>query len=172
MSLKNMKKQIRRETFETNSSSTHAICITKSNVDMENLPNHVTFSHGEFGWENAEYDDLWHKASYLYQAICSCYDGDKRKEVIDNLTEMLGNHNICCDFEPGDNVGYIDHGDDTFDFVKSVLIDSDRLLSYLFCNSFVVTGNDNSDGYYSTMYTDYDELKPEFNNYEVYEKGN
>jgi len=40
-----MKRQIRRGTFETNSSSTHAICITKSDVDKANLPNYVEFEH-------------------------------------------------------------------------------------------------------------------------------
>lgn len=95
-----MKRQIRRGTFETNSSSTHAICITKSNADMENLPSHVTFTRGEFGWENAEYSDLWSKASYLYESICACYSGDERKEAIDNLIKILGKYNINCDFEP------------------------------------------------------------------------
>ena len=45
-----MKRQIRRGCFETNSSSTHAICITKADVNKEDLPSHVTFTHGEFGW--------------------------------------------------------------------------------------------------------------------------
>ena len=49
-----MKRQIRRGCFETNSSSTHAICITKTDVNKEGLPSHVTFTHGEFGWENVE----------------------------------------------------------------------------------------------------------------------
>ena len=54
-----MKRQIRRCCFETNSSSTHAICITKADVNKEDLPSNVTFTHGEFGWENDEYSDLW-----------------------------------------------------------------------------------------------------------------
>ena len=33
-----MKRQIRRGCFETNSSSTHAICIAKAGVDKESLP--------------------------------------------------------------------------------------------------------------------------------------
>jgi hypothetical protein len=186
-----MKRQIRRSVFETNSSSTHAICITKEDVDISNLPNHVTFTHGEFGWENDEYSDLYSKASYLYQAICDCYFDDKagKEEVIDKITKMLCDYGISCDFEPdmdkeyGD--GYIDHGNETIDFVKAVLEDSDRLLRYLFGNSFVVTGNDNGYGYSDRMYVfEGDEvtkwgtfprhggLKPEFDSYEIYEKGN
>lgn len=51
-------------------------------------------------------------------------------------------------------------------------MDDDKLLRYLFGDSFIVTGNDNSDGYDDMMYTDYGELKSEFDNYEIYEKGN
>lgn len=184
-----MKRQIRRGCFETNSSSTHAICIAKTDVNKEDLPSHVTFTHGEFGWENDEYSDLWSKASYLYQAICSCYEGDEKAEVINKITETLGEYSVSCDFEPdkdkewGD--GYIDHGYETIDFVKAVLEDSDKLLRYLFGDSFVVTGNDNSDDYSDRMYvnegeeatkwgtyTNYGGLKPEFDNFEIYEKGN
>ena len=50
-----MKRQIRRGVFETNSSSTHAICIAKGDY---NLSKHIDFTIGEFGWENNEYDDL------------------------------------------------------------------------------------------------------------------
>ena len=62
-----MKRKIRRGTFETNSSSTHAICITKSDVKKCDLSKNVTFTHGEFGWEVEEYYGLWEKASYLYR---------------------------------------------------------------------------------------------------------
>lgn len=183
-----MRRQIRNGVFETNSSSTHAICITKANVNKRDLPNHATFVHGEFGWENEEYSDLWSKASYLYQAICCCYDGDERQEKLDNIVELLGKYNISCDFEPDkDDIwsGYIDHGYGTVDFVDAVLKDGDKLLRYLFGDSMVITGNDNSKGYSDRMYvnegeevtkwgtyTRYGGLKPEFDDYEIYEKGN
>lgn len=185
-----MKRQIRRGTFETNSSSTHAICITKSDVNKSSLPNYVEFEHGEFGWEVAEYHGLHSKASYLYQAICSCcYGDDDRKEnMLNRISKVLYEHGITCTFEPdtsewGD--GYIDHGSETIDFVEAVLNDEDKLLRYLFGDSFVVTGNDNGDGFRDRMYvnegeevtrwgtyTNYGGLKPEFDNYEIYEKWN
>jgi hypothetical protein len=185
-----MKRQIRKSVFETNSSSTHAICITKSDVDKTNLPNYVEFEHGEFGWEVTEYHGLHSKASYLYQAICSCYyeDDDKKEKMLDEISETLSKYGITCTFEPdtsewGD--GYIDHGSETIDFVKAVLSDEDKLLRYLFGDSFVVTGNDNGDGFSDRMYvnlgeevsrwgtyTNYGGLKPEFDNYEIYEKWN
>lgn len=185
-----MKRQVRRGTFETNSSSTHAICITKSDVNKSSLPNYVEFEHGEFGWEVAEYHGLHSKASYLYQAICSCcYGDDDRKEnMLNRISKVLYEHGITCTFESdtsewGD--GYIDHGNETIDFVEAVLNDEDKLLRYLFGDSFVVTGNDNGDGFRDRMYvnegeeatrwgtyTNYGGLKPEFDNYEIYEKWN
>jgi len=185
-----MKRQIRRCVFETNSSSTHAICITKKDIDASSLPKHITFTHGEFGWEFDVHKDTWTKASYLYQAICSLYYGDdeKKKEKLSTLETLLKKHGVECEFEPdkdkkyGD--GYIDHGYgyDIAEFVDAVLTDGIKLAKYLFGDSFIVTGNDNSREYSDYMYAHTKEvcdcyakdggLKPEFEEYEVYEKGN
>lgn len=80
---------------------------------------------------------------------------------------------------------YIDHVGETQDFVDAVLSDSEKLFRYLFGNSFIITGNDNDDSYRDRMciyegeeetdygcYPIYGDLKPEFNDYEIYEKGN
>ena len=186
-----MKRQIRKGCFETNSSSTHAICITKNDVDKTKLPNHIDFVHGEFGWEDATYTTLRSKASYLYQAICSLYDcqKDEKEKVINKLTGMLESYGISCNYEPdkdkdwGD--GYIDHGYLTINFVEAVLNDSDKLFRYLFGDSIIITGNDNSYDYQDRMYIyegeettnwgtypKYGNLKSEFDNYEIYKKGN
>lgn len=47
-----MKRQIRRCVFETNSSSTHAICIAKDGYELKD---HIDFHTGEYGWECEEY---------------------------------------------------------------------------------------------------------------------
>ena len=73
-----MKRQVRRGAFETNSSSTHAICITKSEY-RHNSFSHIDFEIGEFGWENDEYDSLYNKASYLITAILSLFSSQQRK---------------------------------------------------------------------------------------------
>lgn len=65
-----MKRQIRKSVFETNSSSTHAICITKKK-DNYKIPKHIDFEFGEFGWMYEEYSDTHNKASYLITAIFS-----------------------------------------------------------------------------------------------------
>ncbi len=186
-----MKRQIRKGVFETNSSSTHAICITRKDVGTSNLPNHITFTHGEFGGEFDVHEDTWNKASYLYQAICDlCYgDDNQKKKMLNTLETLLKEYGIECEFEPdkdeeyGD--GYIDHGSETEEFVNAVLADCDKLIKFLFGDSFIVTGNDNSDEYSDYMYTQigeektewgsfprYGDLKPEFEEYEIYKKGN
>ena len=193
-----MKRQIRRGTFETNSSSTHAICITKSEY-RHNSFSHIDFETGEFGWENDEYDSLYNKASHLITAILS-FDKDEADENLQKLKDILDSNNIeytlpelkVDSWEYGgktryyyDIDGYIDHSGETKDFVNDVLSDSDKLFRYLFGNSVIITGNDNSDEFSDRMYvnegeeetnwgtyTNYGRLKPEFDNYEVYMKGN
>lgn len=172
-----MRKQIRNNVFETNSSSCHAICISKNTVSKSDLPSHVTFARGEFGWEGTEYCDVWSKASYLYEAILSCYYGHA-EEKLNEIKQTLKQYNIECDFEPKNNDwGYIDHGGNTIDFVEAVLEDDDKLLTYLFGDGFIVTGNDNgSEFFHDRMYDEIDnynyQLKSEFDNYDVYEKWN
>ena len=178
-----MNRQIRRGVYETNSSSCHAIAISKTPINTNKLPDHVTFTHGEFGWESEEYHDTWSKAAYLYEAIYSCFEDDNNvQEKLDHIIEVLGSYGITCEFEPNERNeygycnGYIDHGYETIDFVNEVLEDDNKLLTYLFGNSFIITGNDNDDGYSDRMYYEdskgYGELKSEFDDYEVFEKGN
>ncbi len=167
-----MKRQIRRGIFETNSSSTHAICITQKDVDIRGLPTHITFTHGDFGWAFDIHKDTRTKASYLYQAICDLYykDNEAKDEKINTIASLLREYNIECEFEPDEDKeygdGYIDHVDETVDFVNTVLSDSDELIRYLFGDSFLVIGNDNWD--------DYDDYMSSHNflEYEIYEKGN
>ena len=58
-----MKKQIRRGVFETNSSSVHAICISKSNEYK--TQDNVDFIYGRFGWSPETLYTPEEKASYL-----------------------------------------------------------------------------------------------------------
>ena len=188
-----MKRQIRRGVYETNSSSTHAICIT--NNSSYELPTHIDFRFGEFGWEFAEYDDVNTKASYLITAIFS-FDIEDADNYLNQLTDILDSNHITYTMPDKkidswkyggethyyyDIGGYIDHAGETREFVEAVLTDSDKLFRYLFGKSMIITGNDNGDAFSYRMYItaetifgdEYTEqLKPEFDNYEVYEKGN
>lgn len=190
-----MKRQVRRNVFETNSSSTHAICITKKK-DSYKLPDHIDFEFGEFGWVYEEYNDTYSKASYLITAIFS-FGKSETDEKLAQLKNILDSHNITYSIpEPKIesytwegrehfyydlDYNYIDHVGETKDFVDAVLSDSEKLFRYLFGDSFIITGNDNDDSYRDRMciydgeeenYPIYGDLKPEFNDYEIYEKGN
>lgn len=142
--------QVRNGVFETNSSSTHSICIPKK---TNRIDTYVEFGIGEYGWENRRVDDT---PSYLYTAILCAYDYDVAMEKIETLKSILNSHSIGYSFEKPkwrfysddgsrylDN-GYIDHSYDTHEFVEAVLNDEDMLLRYLF-DGTVFTGNDNQD---------------------------
>ena len=142
-----MKRQIRSSVFETNSSSTHSIAISKAPVV---IGKYIYFGIGEFGWENGTADT----ADYLYTAIL---EQDNSSELLDKLKEILDKHLIEYKFaEPryeksayGEYeylaYGYIDHGYELGDFIDAVLNDEDLLMRYLFGYSTVYTGNDNQD---------------------------
>lgn len=165
--------KIRKNVFETNSSSTHSICISKGSRIADGSK--VTFVAGEFGWEDAVVDP----ADYLYTAIIN---SGNREENLERLTDILYKHNITCRFvENGSS--YIDHREELHPFLEDVLSDEDRLLRFLSKDSVVYTGNDNSnecdDMCYSakgTIYTDDWETVPnpnhDENKYEYYFKGN
>lgn len=140
--------QIRSNVFETNSSSTHSICIPKKTKPTVNF---VDFEIGEYGWESGMADP----ASYLYTAILDVYSYDEAQEKIDELTDILNRYDIAYRFEKpvwaeyGDGEkyldnGYIDHAYETRGFVETVLNDEDALLRYL-SSGIVYTGNDNQD---------------------------
>ena len=88
-----MKKQIRKCVYETNSSSTHAICITKENVENNVIPKHIDFCIGEYGWEFEEYRDTYNKASYLITAILS-FDKEYADEKLEQLKSILDSYGI------------------------------------------------------------------------------
>ena len=146
--------QIRRSVFETNSSSTHSICITSNRKYAElNIPASLYFRCENFGWEYRKLLSAEDKAAYLYASILSLYDKENAEIAKNTIWEMLGEEKIEATFEPPDwsSYGYcmnasVDHcgQDDHAKFVECILRNKGRLLRYLFSEqSFVITGNDN-----------------------------
>ncbi|MDD4352240.1 MAG: hypothetical protein PHU71_04675 [Candidatus Gracilibacteria bacterium] len=147
-----MKRTIRNGVFETNSSSTHSICIA-NDFDMANIetPKKIYFEFGEFGWEVRKLDTSHEKASYLYTALLEL---DLLDEYVPMIEQFLKQNNILCDFEEKpkkDKYGrydyYIEHDvSDLTEFVETVCNCEGTLLLYLLSEkSFVLTGNDNCD---------------------------
>lgn len=154
-----MKRQIRKSVFETNSSSTHSIAISKKPVTIGKS---IHFGIGEFGWEN----DCVDTADYLYTAIL---EQDDRDDLLDRLKEMLDNHSIEYKFEEpkywiaddGDKYldeGYVDHAGGTREFIDAVLSDDDMLMRCLFGDSCVYTGNDNGSDSDNMCYSAYETI--------------
>lgn len=154
-----MKRTIRNGVFETNSSSVHVIAISKEKP--KTLPSSIIFGHGEFGWEHHSYYASYIKAKYLNEAIHEVFadwkDIEKGKEkilavqnrIIANLAER--GIEATFDYDTYDNSkyyenGYIDHGNELKHWVNDMLSDTDKLINFLFSDdSYVETGNDNSD---------------------------
>jgi hypothetical protein len=144
-----MKRQIRRNIFETNSSSIHAISVTR-NHDL-NLTASIKFDLNFFGWEFARYTETADKASYLWTGLYqNFYDNLEDPEFILRINAIKDalmsygfiENNIKFNFK-GD--GDIDHGLELKDLDK-IIFNPDRLMRFLFNeDSVVCTFNDNSD---------------------------
>ena len=142
-----MKRQIRSSVFETNSSSTHSIAISKKKPV---IGKYIRFGIGEFGWEN----DCADTADYLYTAIL---EQDECEELLDKLKEILDKYSIEYSFEEPEYkksldgeyewlaYGYVDHSYELREFLNAILSNEDLLMRYLFSDSNVYTGNDNQD---------------------------
>jgi hypothetical protein len=147
-------KQIRKNVFETNSSSTHSICI--ANTSDLIIPNEIEFKFGEFGWEIDKLSSIEEKASYLYTALYAFDELD----YIDELKQIFIDKGITTTFDDPNDVdcGYIDHYSELSDFIKNIKNNENVLFEYLFSPlSFVLTGNDNDD-YDVDINVDYDHI--------------
>lgn len=120
--------KIRKSVFETNSSSTHSICISKQPVDI-NKNDEIYFDIGGFGWEHEKVNIK----DYLYTAIL-CFDD--RDKLLEKLKRILDKNNIKYKFKEPDlkeyeydgkkykylDNGGIDHCGETRKFVTTVLV--------------------------------------------------
>ncbi len=162
-----MKKSIRTNIFETNSSSTHTISISR-NFDVANyqFPKTLVFQGGEFGWDVDIYDDVESRCRYLYTAMCSLYDKKElevKKKYIEDILQKHGVVAAFAKFEYYDD-GYIDHSENLWNFVGYVFENENNLLNYIFGDTLIYTSNDNMEW----------EDKPEIRggDYEEIYKGN
>ena len=163
----NMKVQVRKGTFETNSSSIHTIAIAKGTyqdgielykVVYSDMP--LKFELCEFGWEAEKYSSFYERASYLWTMACSdsFEDAIKRRMFIE---ETLLEQGIKSEFQPVVEEKYtsggtyclaedqswfgIDHSDEWNDFKRRIFSDKELLLDFLFGDAFILTYNDNDD---------------------------
>lgn len=155
-----MSLKVRQGVFETNSSSTHSICIAKY-VELT-IPESLNFSLGKFGWDYRILDSVHKKASYLYTALV-CNDREDDVNCIINLLldkgievtaeEIIWKYNKYtnskgeeCTYKILVPDGYVDHQNELGEFLDAICEDESVLMRYLFSPfSFIITGNDNDD---------------------------
>lgn len=143
--------QIRDNVFETNSSSTHSLCISKEEFDKSLIPKYLNIrADEEFGWQQQTYYTPEEKANYLFQTL---YDCDCRAEI-EALTEKINNiaqkYNIRVSFPKPEKDefgmytgGYVDHAGEAIPFVQELIDDEDKLCRFLFnSDSRIYTGSD------------------------------
>lgn len=130
--------QIRKNVFETNSSSTHTLCIPWK-LKKEPIK-YIDMRLGEYGWEKERCN---YPGDYLWTAI-NCFGGEETKECKEKLFADLDQLGIQYKYEePSENEDYyIDHSRDLLSFVHDVLDHPDKLLRFL-SEGFICLGNDN-----------------------------
>lgn len=126
-------KNVRNGVFETNSSSVHSIAISKSKLDYSKIPKKVHFHSGEYGWEVDVVEDT---ASYLYTGATS--------EQMNQIVKILNDDGIECVVSSGSEWSGIDHSGDLMEFIEDLIRNKDKLYRFLFGDSVIYTGNDNS----------------------------
>lgn len=148
-------KNIRQKVFETNSSSTHSISISKnSNGILESLypdaEGKLLLEGGQFGWEWQRYNDALTKANY-----CAIFSKNGTPEMVDMLVSVIKEHTgakeITFGFSSeydGGNWSYIDHQSDYHEggAAMDAFSSPDKLKNFIFnSDSWLFTGNDNED---------------------------
>lgn len=154
---------IRKGTFETNSSSTHSICVTHTN-NLCPIPEkiEIDLDNYGFGWEYEKYNTTEEKLAYLLIGAMSGYKNDfvstakRLDKIVSTIKKWVKVVNIkgIEVVSYGDNMyfepieGYVDHRDELDELVGAMLENEELLKRYLFSDeSFILTGNDNSFGY-------------------------
>lgn len=126
-----VKTKIRRNVFESNSSSSHSLTVNKcgstGKLEVDEYENKVITHFGEFGWGYDTYTDPETKLSYLVTMLietnCDCFsieelcETDDFKAINDVVAEHCECSGILIDEEItkkswgdwADHEGYIDH---------------------------------------------------------------
>jgi len=158
----------RKGVFETNSSSTHSICICLDEIDLNYPTTPIRLFYNDYGWERDTLISPEEKLSYLLTAMDNI--SSSKEEDLKNIKDWLDEEKIPYDSSSVDNSKndcYIDHAYDTQSFVNYILSNKQAFLNFVFSNlSFILTGNDNDD-----LDTDIDESSLGYSN-KVFYKGN
>lgn len=159
--------KIRRNVFETNSSSTHSITFSASTNDPQ--PNilpidsdgYIHIRLGEFGWEEASYSDQYNKLSYLI-TMCAelngidfwCITATKFDESVEELydcdefqliSDVIAQYAGCEGIKVDQCEGYIDHQsyEDYTGIPDFLASNGTDIIDFVYGKVIVNTDNDN-----------------------------
>jgi len=134
-------KTIRKNAYETSSSSSHSLCIATGDLTIPNVTS-LLLRKGEFGWERDEHSDFGTKLRYSY----TLSKGSVSDHYLEMLKEVLHEYIPTLETieEDEESWGYVDH--QSFDLIDEVFESKQSLASFLFCGgSSIETGNDNDE---------------------------
>lgn len=155
-------KSVRRNVFETNSSSMHSISYTNGDYSYELISEGgdeddvLYISLGEYGWEWVTYDEPTDRLRYLLTNLACTeglnqygYSDSDDKEEFENLDEFrdvvdaVVSHTSYKDVKIKSLVGYVDHQSSMS--VRSLLEEAgvSTIADFIFGPVRIRTGNDN-----------------------------
>lgn len=153
---------IRRNIFETNSSSSHSLSISHNYITVDDLvveDDDVHTECGEFGWGVEEYLNTSTKLSYLITVVAEStigttwWDGDTFEDFMikdlyetdefQEIKEVVCSHEHCSDLIVDSLRGYIDHQSKPIS-MRSFLADYGLSIEeFLYGNVKLIIDNDN-----------------------------
>ena len=117
-------KTIRNNVFETNSSSTHSLCIGCGEKEFPTLNKNgnVEIRLSTYGWEEDVYYDLEDRMSYVFSYLYDTreYHEDLFEELINYIKENTGANDV--EFTDTEWC-YVDHGSEHMTLTFDWLID-------------------------------------------------
>jgi hypothetical protein len=151
-------KKTRNSVFETNSSSTHSISISESNAAdlIGTFPidedGNIHLLGGDFGWEQASYNDPETKANYAL-VYAADWSGDRSEEFQQTLKDVIQEQTGCnevffvgsgTNYKDEPDYGYIDHQSVEDRDLHYLFEDKEQLRQFIFnTQSILFTDNDN-----------------------------
>lgn len=140
-----MKRQIRKNVFETNSSSVHSLAISRDGLEPSRLlkdkDNKIVTDFGSFGKDLCLYGSQEEKLSYLMTCLAYMSNDFGNIEGIYNNYKFESIENAICEYAGADGIkilGYvdpeIDHQsipDDSSDMIINIW-DEDEIVNFIF----------------------------------------
>ena len=171
-----MKQIIRNQTFETNSSSMHSLCLLNTNNEVQDIKN-ISVDLGGRGINNKELTTTYEILSYFWTLVNELeVDNKYRKLLLEWFPDI--------DFEQPKEIGewdegkfydidgYVDHGNEWEEHLDEIFDNKERFLDILF-NGYMCLTNDNSGSIYkSNDSMEYVETFVPKNTKEYWIKGN